>query len=403
MISKAHLFLLALLFIAPESIWGDDFRISPTVDCRGEYNDNIFWTQTNRKGDEIITVSPGIIMSEKTERFGTAIIGRLDGRIYSRNHDLNTVDHDCTATMNYLAVPHLNFTSKAKISKDSRPDSDIETTGLLVSNIERQRYQADLACSYDFSDRTTGGLRYAYDQDDYNAQDLFTENINEHQSHGVTLSGQHSFSAFIPSILGKVMTSYFRYDFTNQTLDYYAATCGAKRELNEVMDIDINLGVSHARSVFPVMKSDHAGGRLNRLTQESEQTGWVGRVAFSYKGEKTTCDIFYSYDIQPASGRNGATLRNNLKLEITRRVTYKLRTYLYANYFLNKAEALVLAHQDIDEETITIGPGIRYDFTRELKFDGSYSYTDIRNHVNRGTINRNRVTALVTFQHELLK
>ena len=62
---------------------------------------------------------------------------------------------------------------------------------------------------------------------------------------------------------------------------------------------------------------------------------------------------------------------------LNRRFTSKLRAGISANYFLNESdpEEFSGSSHGRDEETFSIGPSIRYDFTNDLAIEFNYRFT----------------------------
>jgi hypothetical protein len=60
---------------------------------------------------------------------------------------------------------------------------------------------------------------------------------------------------------------------------------------------------------------------------------------------------------------------------MSRQFTYELYGTLLCSYFLNNSNQEQFSAQAIDEQTFNITPGIRYNFTRDISMDISYTYT----------------------------
>ena len=70
---------------------------------------------------------------------------------------------------------------------------------------------------------------------------------------------------------------------------------------------------------------------------------------------------------------------------------------MYATYYLNKAEAGKLAINDIDEQTVSIQPGLSYEIIDNLVLTASYTYTQVKYKISDTEAKRNRVYVRLSY------
>ena len=65
--------VLILVFLYSTQLWSDEFKITPSLHLKNEYNDNIFFDDEDDENidDYIVTVSPGLKVSDRTDRLST--------------------------------------------------------------------------------------------------------------------------------------------------------------------------------------------------------------------------------------------------------------------------------------------------------------------------------------------
>jgi len=68
-----------------------------------------------------------------------------------------------------------------------------------------------------------------------------------------------------------------------------------------------------------------------------------------------------------------------------------------AEYFLNKADAGKLARVGIDEQTVSIRPGLSYEIIDRLVLTASYSYTRVKYKISDTEAERNSVYAQLSY------
>jgi hypothetical protein len=135
--------------------------------------------------------------------------------------------------------------------------------------------------------------------------------------------------------------------------------------------------------------------------KDSDEWGGSGQILLAYRGELTDWSLTFFHDLRKASGRYGTTERTALLGEIRRRFTKEFQGRLSAEYFLNKADRGKLAAEDIDEETFRVRTLLRYDFTRDIALEASYSFTRTEDNEDDTDAKRNVVFIRLRLQYPL--
>ncbi len=399
---KAIVFGVAIVFLSYSAAWSDGFRLIPNVSVKGEYNDNIFLERTNAKRDFIATFSPGIRLVNDTERFKSSLITKFDQRLYSDYNGLNALDQSYQGSLRYLLTTRLNLFATAGYFKDSSPDRDIEITGIVFNEVSRDRQKYTLGGDYALTEKTSASLSYGYSKDQYESGSKFSD-IEENSAN---LSFIHDTSSIVPATKGRVNFGYARYSFAESAIDNYEATIGASKAISELWQIVLDVGGRYTRSDFQVAQLQFIPPffiTTVKKQEQSEGTGAVGRAALSYKGEKTNLDFNLFHGISPASGRYGTGERTSLSVQIRRSFTYELKGMLTGSYFLNKSESGKFSVQEIDEETMSFSPGLRYEYTKDVALDATYSHTRVNYRTNDTHAERNLFMLRLYVQHALLE
>jgi hypothetical protein len=405
--------LLLFFFISVHLVWvlpasGDELKLTPSVGLSQEYNDNIFLDAFDRRSDFITTFTPGIELSDRSERLDANLLLKLNGILYSKTSDLSSVDQIYRGNVKFALSPKLTLSSSAGYVIDSQPDREIETTGLVLGPNKRHRQLYSLSAERVFSETTSAMLAYSYEQDDYNNDrfsDLQYHDVNLPLSHDLgrflsatkataTLDYSHydSSSSLISSLLGNIVFDTYLFD---TSVDNYAATVGIASALNEKWSLHGSGGGRYTltrfrtsgRRTFPNTSFD-----LSASENVGREWGWVGELGVSYKGERTDGHLSFSSDVQPASGQTGGTtIRTGAVSDIRRRFSYELSGSMTLGYYLNKSTSGVASGRALDDETILLTPSIRYEFTRDMYLEASYRYTKVYHNNIHTETDRNSV------------
>ncbi len=420
---RSSLWLLLMLFASivafiPEgAAFADEFRLMPGVSLREEYNDNVFLDARNQTRDFITTISPGLEVYDKTERFEGNVTGRVAKLLYADNSNLDHLDQFYAGNGSYMVTPGLLFKGSAGYVVDSRPDRLLLTTGLVLSSSLRHQETFGGSADYTLTEKSALALSYSYEQDRWSRTTIpdFTGN-----------TGQASFIYDLTSLVnnakGRATIAYNDYSFAfvgshSIPVESYSATLGATYALNEKITASLDAGVVRTTSdvtrvqqvvVLPFVF-------LFLKTETETDTAPTATATLRYNGEKATADISAGLQVLPAMGSAGTTNRTYFIFNASRRFTWELSGTLACEYFYNKSTQSGIGISTIDYQTIRIAPGLRYEFTRDFFLESSYAFTRIYNNAANSTslgatINpihttatRNQLMLSLTYKHRMLE
>lgn len=409
MIYRLGLLVFILLVAGPVLTWGNEFRIVPSLSVKEEYNSNIFLSSNEKTKDFITTLSPGIKMVNNTERLSTDVLVKLNRIDYTSNRDLSTTDQTYNGSLQYLATPLVSVTAAAGYVKDSRPDRNILTTGIVLSSAPGEHTTSSLSAAYQLSEKTLASLSYAYGRDHFVGQSSLDD-----ISHDVNAGLVYDLGTYFPAVKGRINGEYTYYSFTGSNIVSVAGTVGFSRDFDELWSIQVDGGVQHTRSDVTISQQEPVYGDFfgfpiqigTQLVSEQVKNaglGWVGRASLNYKDELTTVSLSYGRSVQPAVGLGGAAVRDSLVLSGQHRISYELLLLFTADYFTNNSKSQQLSSQTIDQRSFHIGPRVRYEFTRDMYVEGSYDYTRVNDLVSKTNASGHICSLRLYIQHPVLE
>jgi hypothetical protein len=347
---------------------------------KDEYNDNLFFDKTSGTSDFITTASPGLKLERNSERLKTGLTAKIDQRFYIDNPDMNATDQDYRGNIGYMVTPRFSLGAKAGFTQDSSSDRDIETTGLVMNTSKRNRQMYGGSGKYEISETTRASFTADYSKDHYENNNENPDNpyFRDTETTSAGLVFTHDLSAMLTSTKGRFSLNYANYRFSDSLVDNYSAMVGFSRAFHELWNVSVDVGGRYSPSQFEVAKYQVVPPFSYAMVNNTEKTeGWggVGSAAVSYRDETSSLNFSLKHDLMPASGRTGAANRTGVGINVIRRFTFELSGTLSCSYFLNNSNQGQFSAQAIDEQTFNITPGIRYDFTRDLSMDISYTYT----------------------------
>jgi hypothetical protein len=385
---RHYLLVVIVLLFCPSLVWGNEFRLVPSIFVREEYNDNVFFAANDIKRDFVTTISPGLEMVNNTDRLDTYLMARLARFDYADNRELSATDQLYNGKFRYHATPLLNISTEAGYVRDSQPGRDIQTSGIILSTVSRNRYNASLSADYQFSEKTAAVASFAFVRDNYESTKYYDD-----LSHDFNAGLVHDLGQYFQGVKGKVNLGYSDYVFSDSRIDSVMGTVGFSRDFSETGSIMIDCGIRHTRSEFSA----------GLIQLNNDDWRWVGNVSLNYKGELGNGSLTYNRDITPASGLSGAVERNALTLLTQYRMTSEFSILLSAGYYTNKSDAGQFSTQVIDQRTIRVNPGVRYEFSKNIYLESSYDYTAIDDLASNTTVNRNLFSIRLYIQHPIFE
>ena len=368
----------------------DEFKLTPSVAVRQEYNSNIFFDSSNEEDDFITRVKPGLELIERTERLDLRLAGFVTPYVYWSNEDLNSVDQDYSGRADYRLTPLLSIGANAGVRVDHQPDRDILTTGIAYGDNRRiqQRYGGNLG--WQFTELMGASVAYDYTREDWRTSNSDTD-LEDYDSHAVTLGLSRELGAAKGVTIGFLNAGWAHYNYETSDTDYYFGTVGMKHRLTEIFNVTADVGGRYTDSTFDIQQLTIVPpGVLKVVTEEKSDSGWggIGHLGVEYVGEKTRASLTASHDINAASGSSGVVQRTGLTFNGGHLLTEKLRLGAYAGVFRNKSEEDQFSGEKIEEYSYSASPSLRWEFYRDFTLEASYSFTYIDDQGEDSSSNR---------------
>jgi len=379
--------LVALISVSPNFGNADEFKLTPSVGVKGEFNDNLFFSTSDEIDDFITTIFGGLALLERTERLDLDLSARLDGVMYADNDELDDVDQFYSGRIGYRVTERLRLGADAGYSVDHRPDRDIETTGIVLGPVKRKRWRGGVSGNLTFSEKSIGYLGFNVEDDEFDDDERV-----DYTFYTANLGYTHDLSKILPRVIGRINAGYNYYNTDDTDIENIYATVGFSRAITELFNLLVDVGYRYSASEFKVATIIPTPPFLITTTTDTEyDSGFNGRIVLGYAGELIRADISASQRLEPASGRNGTADRTSFVFNVRKRFAEKFSASLYATYYLNKADAGKMAREDIDEETVSIRPGLSYEIIDNLVLTASYTFTRVEYKINDTEAKRNRV------------
>lgn len=350
---------------------GLDLKLS----AQQEHNDNIFYTVNDEIEDYITTLSGGLTFHNRTERSNTDLSARVERLFYEDRDELDATDQFYSGSTNHVFTSRWKGGISAGFIRDSRPDRDIESTGLVLGAAERDRLNAGASATYQATENTDASFSYNYFDEAYD-QDAFSDSIG----HQVGLGLIHNWGRVFANTTVQFYVNHARYEYDTADIQLYSGTIGLSKKISELWVLSLSGGARYQETEFIT-----APGQAEL---SDDKWGSVWNADLNYQGEFGRLGLTGKHDITPSSGLDGTTERTSLGLRLYYRVAQKSGVGLNVNYHLNQADAGQLARKDVDNETWQISPHVKLSLMDDLYVIARYQYSQVQSRISDTTARR---------------
>jgi Putative beta-barrel porin 2 len=392
----AALLLGALL--AADSAGADELRVVPSFSAKGEYNSNLFFSENPKVGTYIGTVTPGVEITSRTERTDAGVSAYVPARWYTADTNLDKVDQLYQGRLGYRFSPALRISGTAGYQDQSNPDRFIGETGLAVVN-RSFRYNGSAVAEYTASEKTAASASYTYEKYDFQ-----NSTTSDSETHGGTVLLVRDLGQRFPGTKGRGMLGVSRSVFDTSKVTNYSAAIGVERAVHELWSVVADVGVRYTRSEFDVQELVPVAPPLFAVVTSRKTEGdfgWTVNVSAVYKGETTGGSLTLYHDVAAAPGLGSAVQRSAAVLDVRQRTTWELTPFFSAGYYLNRADAGQFSTQSINQRTVQVRPGVRYDANKDLFVEAAYQYTWLRDSAAHTTASQSVVYLMATLRYPL--
>jgi len=386
-VSAVALCLLALLAaflvdMVQEPALAADWAVTPGIELKAEYNDNVLFIRDKYAIDDfILRAIPSIHIEANTEKLHFSLHSDLTGEDYVDHSELDALNSSNKAQLIYMWSEKFQTTIDGHFIKDETLEDELETAGLRAWREKRYRYGGDISGQYAISDIlsvTMGGgpefVRYPEDMEylsrsrypDLDSWHLFFDPslaIDDRDSIGLYINynyADYEDSSNIKTLSGHL---YFRRDLSETA--YFILGCGYRYTWTKYNTYKVRLSWDPGTGLpyYALEKDRESSGDGNLIFNAELNNDWTER--FSTKASAARIQ----YNSTDARSVDLTYTRLNLRYKITETLSSNLRlSYDHTNED---------GPYSTDTDSVQVAPYLKWSLTPDLalKFGGSYRYS----------------------------
>jgi hypothetical protein len=385
MIAKSRGLLLTALIGLAVCAWAlparaldfNGIKVTPSISYTGEYDDNVFRSQFNKRSDYSNTYSPGVTVEANPGKHELKALYRADFIRYL-SHTTNDSDRH-TASL----LANFNFNRlAARFSGEFRRTDDFPTTE-LTTRIPRNEYT------------TTGGFDYDVFQVWGVGFDVARANVHYLRS-DLDILSRNSYT-YATNVYYRVTTKtrmFAEYNFVREIFEFdksrdnnrHRGLVGVRGELTERLHMTGKLGYEHL--------DFHADTR-------SGQDNFVTSINADYKPlERLGIGLSLKRSVESSTFTGNPQFENfmtNLFITyaLTPKVTLTPHGFFGVDLYRESATNIDLLEKRVDYN-YGGGLGIRYELQKWIRLDGNYDFSRRDSNFNSNDYDDNRVSFTLT-------
>ncbi|GEM_PF-5738016 len=352
-------------------------KVTPSVSYTGEYDDNVFRTQFNKRSDYANTYSPGITVEANPGKHALSASYRADFIRYL-NHTTNDSDRHAASLL-----ANFNFNRLAtRFREEFRRTDDFPTTE-LTTRIRRNE------------NTITGGFDYDVFQLWGVGFDVTWANLNYLRSDFDFLD-RNSYT-YATKVYYRVTTKtrlFAEYNFVREIFDFdksrdnnrHRGLLGVRGDITERLKLTAKAGYEHLD-----FHSDTRSGQDNFVTS----------VEGSYKlTERLQIALLLNRSVASSTFTNNPQFESfNATLGLTYAFTPKIAILPRGSFGVDNFRQSAL-NIDRQEKRLDFlyggGIGIRYELQKWIRLEGNYDFSRRDSNFNSNDYDDNRVSFTVT-------
>lgn len=393
---RLHHGWLALLAGLTLPVQAAEWLAEPSLQLRGEYNDNVRLTTADTDSTWAATLDPRLRLARYSELWELDANARLRGTRYTGERRLDTVDRFLDGSLQ-RRFERGSFDASAAYTRDTTLQGEYldQDTGLLTNQVDRTRRDLRLAGSGMFTERTF--LEASLSWQDLEYQEGTVNNLFDYDYLTPSLQLSHQLN---PKTQVFAVLSHSRLEYDTAS-EYESRTdslqLGASHAFTETWTLNGSLGSRRTRtsslvqvavprpgfeSLFPFVYD------LVLEPRDSRTTGLVYNLNLTRELETGDISLAASRSVVPSS-TGSETDTTSVDLVFGHRFTSQLSVRLAASYL--QSETVGGTRTLADAERYRLAPSLNWRPTRDLTLVAGYSYTRIQREIASSDADGNAV------------
>lgn len=389
--------LILLLLVCPALAGAEELCYVPSLAVREEYNSNILMDTAayNVRKDYATVVSPGLQITDKSERLDSQLSLRLDRYQFYHEKDLDATDQSAHGSAQYIETESLKFSAAAGYDKYHYPNLDVTPAALPTAGtggslggssstpppntasidlvaVRTERITSSIAADYQWTELTSLRGAYQYDWASYDRP------VYRSTSHDVKAGLVTDLGKYLPHLKGRLNTGYSEYILPESKTFNVPVTAGFSYDFSERWSILADAGVRRTTTETFLSPVSNTPTTYILVPDDRKGREWgrTGDVALDYRTASGGVELVYTQDLTLPTGIQAASKRDEVAISVWSRFTSELSASLKTDYSMYRSDdansSIIIRQNNASVSTL-----VRYEFTKDLALEGSYQFIKV--------------------------
>jgi hypothetical protein len=357
-----------------------DWVLTPSIETRAEYLNNIFYSARLKKSDYILSAVPNLDFTYNTEvtQLGGSL--KLSGLHYLQNPNLDTINQFYNINGSTMATSRLRLNLGLAYLNTTNSQEAVNVTNIFTFRQRTSALTVSPGLTYFLAERWSTDLTYRFYNVDYQSNPLssyMTHTINDRLNY---LYNEKT--TFIASITA----DYSQYQELGNTIAALGPQIGLEYKFSEKWGFTFLGGANFSQIESNVRTSsfNNLFGFINTPKFQKQRTSNVGpfiNIITNYRWTNGGINFTYTRSQSPSAYQNQSQY-NNFNLSFDQNLTERLR--FAVNPYFN-IDTIQGGNSNYNQYYYGISPQLNYKLTEKTSIGVNYrlsyvNYTGVQNY-----------------------
>jgi hypothetical protein len=347
---------MLVLMSFSQQLWAKDVTITPALELKTVYDDNLDFDSSDEKDDFGANAVPRLTIDYASELLEFSLIGEVDVIKYFTETDYDRTNQLYGIDGQYQMSPRWIFTGDFEYRRDETIDSILEETGQAFERRRVETYDGGAGLSYQITELSDIGF-----ETDYRKREYSSDNDTDFDRYTFSLPYTKRFANQRDTLVLEPSYSFFDSDGAEDGKDY-RFEIEWERQISETLTSVVS-----------------SGGRYTDIDQEDGSSdsnfGYIGRLGLRKITETFSGEIEASRDIRANSDAEIVEV-SRLRLRADKRLSERFGFEFRGSGYYTDTES----SNAEDEKTIfyQVEPSLYYLLTENHYLELKYQYQNKR-------------------------
>jgi hypothetical protein len=351
-----------------------DWVLTPSIETRAEFLNNILYSAFPKKSDYILSAVPNLDFTYNTEvtQLGGSL--RLSGLHYIQNPNLDAINQSYNITGNTMATSRLRLNLGLAYLSTNNSQEAVNTLNLLTIRQRTNNISVSPGLTYFLTEKLSTDLTYNFYNVDYQSNPF-----NNYMTHIINSRLNYLYNEKLTFIIS-MTASYSQYQNIDSTLMSLGPQVGFNYKINEKSEITVLGGASYSQneSSFGTVGFNNFFGFLTVPEGQKQRSSFVNpfvSISGKYLWENGGASLTFTSS-QSASAYLNQSQYNYFNLAINQNITERLR--FSVNPYFNTSNTQG-GSSNYSQNYIGINPQLTYNLTERTSVGANYNLSYVKN------------------------